>query len=87
MFKQALAGALLTLCVTIGATMSWFGARAWTVMLVTAVISSLTAMTAARFVLTPPGSVFFIFATAAVVRSTAGRIPSLLSGSRRLRRR
>ncbi|MBF0581101.1 MULTISPECIES: FUSC family protein [Corynebacterium] len=76
-FKQSLAGALLTMCVTVGATLSWFAAGPWIVMLVTSVLSSFTAMMAARFALVPPGSVFFIFATAAVGSVHGGVHPGL----------
>lgn len=79
-FKQIVAGSMLAICVTVGATMSWLGSGAWTVMIVTSVLSSLSAMVAARFALVPPGSVFFIFATAAVGSVHHGAHPLIAGG-------
>lgn len=65
------------MCVKVGATLSWFAASPWIVMLATSVLSSFTAMMAVRFALVPPGSVFFVFATAAVDSVHGGVHPGL----------
>ncbi len=64
--RQSFAGAMITVCIGIGATMGSLQVNSWTIMLVSSVVSAVTAMIAARFNLRPAGSVFFIFATAAV---------------------
>ncbi len=64
--RQSLAGGILTLSVAIGAVLSALAAGPWAVMLVATVVSAFGAVAAARYNLKPAGSIFFIFATAAV---------------------
>lgn len=64
--RQSIAGGILTVAVAIGAVLSNAQASPWIVMLVASAISGGGAVIAARFDLRPAGSIFFIFATAAV---------------------
>ncbi|NLE97486.1 MAG: FUSC family protein [Propionibacterium sp.] len=70
--RQSLAGLMLTVSVTLGAILSWFTANEWLAMLVATVVSGVGAVIAVRFNLKPGGSIFFIFATAAVGSIPAG---------------
>lgn len=64
--RQSIAGGLLTACVAVGATISALGGNVWVLTLVTSLVSGAGAVVAARVNLRPGGSIFFIFATAAV---------------------
>lgn len=75
--RQSLAGLLLTSCVGVGSVLSYFHANAWVIMVASSVMSSVTAMIALRYALRPAGSVFFIFATAAVGSIHGGAHPLL----------
>lgn len=78
--------AMLTTCVTIGATMSWFHAGPLLVTLVTSVVSAVTALLVERRGLKPGGSVFYVFCTAAIgslpqaINPFEAFITALLSG-------
>lgn len=64
--RQSIAGGLLTASVLVGALLSRLDAGVWIIAIVTSVVSGLGAVLAARFGLKPAGSIFFIFACAAV---------------------
>lgn len=64
--RQSIAGALLTGSVAVGAMLSQFEANVWVLTAVTCVVSGVGAVVAANWGLAPAGSIFFIFATAAV---------------------
>lgn len=70
--RQSLAGAMLALCVTLGATLSQLGesltptAASWTALLVGAVVAGLSATLVLARGLKPGGAVFPLFAVAAV---------------------
>lgn len=66
---------MFVVCVTIGATMSWLGANVWVVTVISSLISSATAVVAAKYSLKPAGSIFFVFATAAVGSMHGGSGP------------
>lgn len=66
---------MFVVCVTIGATMSWLGANVWVVSFISSLISSATAVVAAKYSLKPAGSIFFVFATAAVGSMHGGSGP------------
>ena len=63
---HVLAGTALTLMVTLGATIAWFGLSPWFLMVITAIASSIWATIALSADMKPTGSVFVIFAIAAV---------------------
>ncbi|MGP5034148.1 FUSC family protein [Brachybacterium alimentarium] len=70
--RQALAGAMLTVCVTLGATLSSVGelmdptAASWTTLLVSSVVAGLAAVLVLARGLKPGGAIFPLFAVAAV---------------------
>ncbi|MDN5821148.1 MAG: FUSC family protein [Brachybacterium sp.] len=70
--RQSMAGALLTLCVTLGATPAQLGesrgdvAESWTVLGVGSVVAGLVAAVVLRLGLKPGGAIFPLFAVAAV---------------------
>ncbi|MGP5364792.1 FUSC family protein [Brachybacterium tyrofermentans] len=70
--RQALAGAMLTLCVTLGAALARFGeslsptAESWTTILVGAVVAGVAATVVLARGLKPGGAIFPLFAVAAV---------------------
>ncbi|MHA6602039.1 FUSC family protein [Corynebacterium coyleae] len=61
-----LAGTALTLMVTLGATIAWFDLSPWVLLIVTSIASSVWATIALATDMKPTGSVFVIFAVAAV---------------------
>lgn len=75
--RQSFAGAMITVCIGIGATLGLFHANTWTIMLVSSLVSAVTATIAVRFNLKPAGSVFFIFATAAIGGIEHGATPPM----------
>lgn len=79
--RQAIAGGLLTASVAVGAVLAALGADVWALTAVTALVSGAGAVTAARFGLKPSGSIFFIFATAAVGSVPHGAPVWLAAGS------
>jgi len=64
--RQSIAAVVLTSCVGIGATMSAAATPLWVLIVVTSLVSGAGAAIALRWALHPRGSIFFIFATAAV---------------------
>lgn len=64
--RQSIAGGLLTGGVAVGAVLGVAEASPWVVTVVASAISGVGSVIAARFDLRPAGSIFFIFATAAV---------------------
>ena len=70
--RQSMAGALLTVCVTIGAALARLGesmgdaAESWTVLGIGSVVAGLAAVVALRLGLKPGGAIFPLFAVAAV---------------------
>src|SRR5699024_7710817 len=70
--RQSMAGALLTVCVTIGAALARLGesmgdaAESWTVLGIGAVVAGLAAVVVLRLGLKPGGAIFPLFAVAAV---------------------
>jgi hypothetical protein len=64
--RQSIAGGVLTVSVSVGALLSQMQADVWGLTAVTCVVSGLGAIIAANWGLAPAGSIFFIFATAAV---------------------
>lgn len=64
--RQSLAGLILTVSVAIGAVLSRYNAGEWIVVGAGTVVSGVGAVLAARYNLKPGGSIFFIFAAAAV---------------------
>lgn len=70
--RQSMAGALLTLCVTLGATLAQLGesmsatAESWTVLGAGSIVAGLVAAVVLRLGLKPGGAIFPLFAVAAI---------------------
>ncbi|WP_157773334.1 FUSC family protein [Brachybacterium vulturis] len=70
--RQVIAGALLTVCVTLGATLAQLGesmsdlAESWTVLMAGSIVAGLVAAVVLRLGLKPGGAIFPLFAVAAV---------------------